>query len=152
MPSYYLYRCTECGHEEKRYRNSTRCQKCGGRIERASKNEQVGKRDDLIRVTFVYDASRHQRLHNWLQSVEHNRSHEIRRTLLLGLDAEQIQLRSMELPDYEQTIQEVVSEILAEIQSLRGNHTFTQVDATPARITSTVSSDVLGNLRSLGTE
>jgi len=72
--------------------------------------------------------------------------------LLLGLDAEQIQLRSMELPDYEQTIQEVVSEILAEIQSLRGNHTFTQVDTTPAKAVSNVSSDVLGNLRILGTE
>ena len=152
MPSYYLYRCTECGHEEKRYRNSTRCQKCGGRIRRANESEQIDKRDSLVRVTFAYNASQQQRLHNWLQSIEHNRSQEIRKMLLLGLDAEQIQLESTKQPGYKQTIQEAVSEILAEIQSLQSSHTLTQIGTTPAKAVSNVSSDVLGNLRILGTK
>jgi len=34
MPSHYLYRCTECNHTERRYRNSTKCRECGGDIVR----------------------------------------------------------------------------------------------------------------------
>ena len=36
MPRHYMYRCNKCGHTERRYRNSTKCRKCG---------------DDIVRVT-----------------------------------------------------------------------------------------------------
>ena len=40
MPSHYKYECTECGHTERRYRNSTKCRKCGGDIVRLTTKER----------------------------------------------------------------------------------------------------------------
>jgi len=151
MPSHYLYRCSECGHEEMRYRNSTQCRECHGPIERANKDEQVSERDNLIRVTFVYDASRYPRLHKWMQEIKYGRSRAIREMLLLGLDAGQIQLESMKPPSCEQTIQEAVSEILAEIRSLeRTVYIPTVVENKSNDAPAKASLDAMNNLRTLG--
>jgi len=37
MPSHYLYECSNCGHQEARYRNSTKCRKCHGNIYRVER-------------------------------------------------------------------------------------------------------------------
>lgn len=53
MPSHYIYHCPACGNDEERYRNATKCRKCGYKpIERkepvvdskewADKGEQAG--------------------------------------------------------------------------------------------------------------
>jgi len=43
MPSHYQYQCVECGHTERRYRNSTKCRRCSGDIMRLDSKDSTSK-------------------------------------------------------------------------------------------------------------
>ena len=68
MPRHYMYRCNECGHTERRYRNSTKCRKCGGDIVRLTTNgshpttecshappKVISARDLVVQLRFEID-------------------------------------------------------------------------------------------------
>ena len=86
-----------------------------------------------ISLTFCYNPNKHPLLHEWLSSIEYDRSHRIREMLERGLKGDQNTL---------------LEQILGEVQAIRSQGWHNE----PVKVLSEgdLPTDILANLQGLG--
>ena len=89
-----------------------------------------------VTVSFTYNPERHVILHDWLSTIEHDRSREIREAIKRGL---------------QQNGSDPIQQILAEVRAIRAESMRTAIDEASEFVeVPGLAPDILANLRSLG--